>query len=81
MSELSGYIKTWTIRWLVCASQPDGTVWQQQKKIYRAAVLQIDLKLYQIFKEKFVYLKKLYKTILKNVKKGIENIRATLANT
>lgn len=33
-------------------------------------VLQTDLNLYQILKEKLVYLKKHYKTIFKNVKKG-----------
>lgn len=33
-------------------------------------VLQTDLRLYRLFKEKLVYFKKRYKTILKNVKKG-----------
>lgn len=50
-------------------SQPDGTV-SLQKKIFSVLVLQTDLKLYQIFKEKPFYLRKHYKTILKNVKKG-----------
>lgn len=34
-------------------------------------VLQTDSKLHQIFKEKLFYLRKHYKTILKNVKKGV----------
>lgn len=65
--ELSGYV-----------SQPDGTVQLKEKTF---SVLQTGFKLYHIFKEKLVYLKKYYKTILINVKKGIESICDTLANT
>lgn len=47
---------------------------------FLVTVLQTDLKWYQIFKEKLVYLKKQYKTILKNVKKGYWG-HTTQANT